>query len=112
DHCTCCNAPSGAAMTSADTPSEGRLTGLDTLAGEIVDERFKGLPPDAAGRTAGALAAERRNLFTGGFTTPVLALSAERTEHNLALMEAYAERHGLAFAPHGKTSMAPQLFER
>ncbi|MFW5416436.1 alanine racemase [Nocardiopsis sp. CNT-189] len=99
-------------MTSADSPSGGRLTGLDTLAGEIVDERFKGLPPDAAGLAAGALAAERRNLFTGGFTTPVLALSAERTEHNLALMESYAERHGLAFAPHGKTSMAPQLFER
>ena len=34
--------------------------------------------------TVGELAAERRNLFTGGFTTPVLALSAERLEHNLA----------------------------
>jgi D-serine deaminase-like pyridoxal phosphate-dependent protein len=42
----------------------------------------------------------------------VLALSAERLEHNLALMEGYAERHGLAFAPHGKTSMAPDLFHR
>lgn len=27
-------------------------------------------------------------------------------------METYATRHGLAFAPHGKTSMAPQLFHR
>lgn len=27
-------------------------------------------------------------------------------------METYSERHGLAFAPHGKTSMAPQLFQR
>lgn len=27
-------------------------------------------------------------------------------------METYAARHGLAFAPHGKTSMAPQLFHR
>lgn len=60
----------------------------------------------------GALAAERRNLFTGGFTTPVLALSAESVEANLALLETYAERHGLAFAPHGKTSMSPQLFAR
>ncbi|NGO72565.1 alanine racemase [Streptomyces boncukensis] len=85
---------------------------LDRLADETVDHRFKGLPPDAAGRTAGALAADRRNLFTGGFTTPVLALSADRLEHNLAVMEAYTERHGLAFAPHGKTSMAPQLFAR
>ncbi|MEU6809278.1 amino acid deaminase [Streptomyces sp. NPDC046831] len=82
------------------------------LAGERVDHRFKGLPPDAHGLTVGELAAERRNLFTGGFTTPVLALSAERLEHNLRLMETYAARHGLAFAPHGKTSMAPQLFQR
>lgn len=60
----------------------------------------------------GELAAQRRNLFTDGFATPVLALSAERLEHNLRLMETYAARHGLAFAPHGKTSMAPQLFRR
>ncbi|WP_413758798.1 amino acid deaminase [Streptomyces sp. MMBL 11-3] len=85
---------------------------LAALADERVDHRFKGLPPDAEGLTVGELAAERRNLFTGGFTTPVLALSAERLEHNLRLMETYAQRHGLAFAPHGKTSMAPQLFQR
>lgn len=85
---------------------------LARLAAERVDHRFKGLPPDADGLTVGELAAQRRNLFTGGFTTPVLALSAERLEHNLALMETYSERHGLSFAPHGKTSMAPQLFWR
>ncbi|MFE7396658.1 alanine racemase [Streptomyces sp. NPDC057557] len=90
---------------AADRPVAG-------LADELVDHRFKALPPDAEGLTVGALAAERRNLFTGGFTTPVLALSAESVEHNLALLETYAERHGLAFAPHGKTSMSPQLFAR
>ena len=85
---------------------------LARLAEERVDHRFKGLPPDAEGLTVGELAAQRRNLFTDGFATPVLALSAERLEHNLALMETYATRHGLAFAPHGKTSMAPQLFRQ
>ncbi|WTG00433.1 amino acid deaminase [Streptomyces sp. NBC_01590] len=90
---------------AADRPVSG-------LADELVDHRFKALPPDAEGLTVGALAAERRSLFTGGFTTPVLALSAESVEHNLALLETYAERHGLAFAPHGKTSMSPQLFAR
>ncbi|WP_369146211.1 alanine racemase [Streptomyces sp. R44] len=82
------------------------------LANERVDHRFKALPPDAEGLTVGELSAQRRNLFTGGYTTPVLALSAESVEHNLRLLETYAERHGLAFAPHGKTSMAPQLFDR
>ncbi|MER7154607.1 amino acid deaminase [Streptomyces lydicus] len=86
--------------------------GLAELADERVDHRFKGLPPDAEGLTVGTLAAERRNLFDGGFTTPVLALSAESVEHNLTLMETYSARHGLAFAPHGKTCMAPQLFAR
>ncbi|MFD7570908.1 alanine racemase [Streptomyces sp. NPDC059810] len=85
---------------------------MPDLANERVDHRFKALPPDAEGLTVGELAAQRRNLFTGGFTTPVLALSADSVEHNLRLLETYAERHGLAFAPHGKTSMAPQLFDR
>ncbi|MGW0334594.1 amino acid deaminase [Streptomyces sp. NPDC003011] len=85
---------------------------LARLAEERVDHRFKGLPPDADGLTVGELAAQRRGLFTDGFTTPVLSLSAERLDHNLRLMETYAARHGLAFAPHGKTTMAPQLFRR
>ncbi|MEU2538697.1 amino acid deaminase [Streptomyces iakyrus] len=93
---------------TADTAAES----LARLAAERVDHRFKGLPPDADGLTVAELAGQRRNLFAGGFATPVLALSAERLEHNLKLMETYAARHGLAFAPHGKTSMAPQLFQR
>ncbi|MEE1741806.1 amino acid deaminase [Streptomyces sp. BE147] len=92
---------------AADRPALHTVSGL---AEERVDHRFKSLPPDADGLSVGALAAERRNLFTGGFTTPVLALSAESVEHNLALLETYAERHGLLFAPHGKTSMSPRLF--
>ncbi|MER5890258.1 amino acid deaminase [Streptomyces sp. NPDC001941] len=93
-------------------PARNATAALEQLADERVDHRFKALPPDAEGLTVRELAAQRRNLFTGGFTTPVLALSAERLEHNLALLEAYAERHGLTFAPHGKTSMSPQLFAR
>ncbi|WP_327285128.1 MULTISPECIES: amino acid deaminase [unclassified Streptomyces] len=87
---------------------------VQALAAEPVDHRFKGLPPDAAslGLTVGALAAERRDLYTGGFTTPVLTLDAEALEHNLTALGTYAARHDLAFAPHGKTCMAPQLFRR
>ncbi|MFG2114175.1 alanine racemase [Streptomyces sp. NPDC048718] len=92
-------------------PRPPKLPKLPDLAGERVDHRFKALPPDAEGLTVGELAAQRRNLFTGGFTTPVLALSAESVAHNLRLLETYTERHGLAFAPHGKTSMAPRLFD-
>ncbi|MEU3958730.1 alanine racemase [Streptomyces buecherae] len=114
------NGAHGSNGTGATTPAADAAAGrlrrvrdaVAPLADERIDHRFKGLPPDADGSTVGALAAERRSLFTGGFTTPVLALSAESLAHNLALMETYAHRHQLAFAPHGKTSMAPRLFER
>ncbi|KJY28911.1 alanine racemase [Streptomyces katrae] len=84
------------------------------LAAEPVDHRFKGLPPDAeaAGLTVGELAAQARDLYDGGFTTPVLTLDADALAHNLTVLGEYAARHHLAFAPHGKTCMAPQLFER
>jgi D-serine deaminase-like pyridoxal phosphate-dependent protein len=85
---------------------------LDKLGEEIVDHRFKGLPPDAAGLSIRRLVVQRRDLYTGGFTTPVLTLSAEAVEHNLTCLERFATRHGLALAPHGKTTMAPQLFHR
>ena len=93
-----------------NAPYTSTLPQVSALAEERVDHRFKGLPPDADGLSLRELAAQRRDLFTGGFTTPVLALSAEALEHNLAALETYTKRHGLAFAPHGKTSMAPQLF--
>ncbi|MFI1097156.1 alanine racemase [Streptomyces sp. NPDC020917] len=86
-----------------------RIAGLDR---EPVGHRFKGMPFDAAGLTVGELAAQQRDLFDGGFATPVLVLSEEALEHNLAALEHFADAHGLSFAPHGKTSMAPQLFAR
>ncbi|MET9695955.1 alanine racemase [Streptomyces sp. NPDC006529] len=100
------HAPAAAARPTADA--------VTRLADEPVDHRFKGLPPDAeaAGLTVGQLAAQRRDLHTGGFTTPVLTLDADALAHNLALLGHYAARHGLSFAPHGKTCMSPQLFER
>jgi len=98
--------------TGSGTGTGTGTEALARLAETRVDHRFKGLPPDADGLTVAELTAQRRNLFTDGFTTPVLALSAERLAHNLRLMETYAARHGLSFAPHGKTTMAPQLFHR
>ncbi|SFL87735.1 alanine racemase [Streptomyces pini] len=94
------------------TGGPGPADPVARLADEVVDHRFKGLPPDAAGLTVGELAAQRRPLFTGGFTTPVLTLAAGALEHNLRQLGAFATRHGLAFAPHGKTSMSPRLFRR
>ncbi|MFB9833680.1 alanine racemase [Actinoallomurus acaciae] len=85
---------------------------LRRLGEERIDWRFKGMPADAAGMTVAELAAERRNLFDGGFHPPLVVLDAAALEHNLTTMRDWCERRGVLLAPHGKTTMAPQLFAR
>jgi D-serine deaminase-like pyridoxal phosphate-dependent protein len=43
---------------------------------------------------------------------PVLVLRRGALEHNLALMAGWCTAQGVSLAPHGKTTMAPQLFAR
>ena len=85
---------------------------LQALGTTVVDWRFKGLPPGRQGSTVAELAAARVNLFEDGFTTPVLTLDADALRHNLELMARWTTAHDLAFAPHGKTPLAPQLYQR
>jgi D-serine deaminase-like pyridoxal phosphate-dependent protein len=84
---------------------------LDALDETDVDWRFKGMPP-ATATTVGAMRAAKLNLFESGFSTPLLTLDSTALAHNLELMASWARRHGLAHAPHGKTPLAPQLFDR
>ena len=41
-----------------------------------------------------------------------MTLDADALEHNLAVMAGFCRAHGVSLAPHGKTTMAPQLFAR
>jgi len=51
-----------------------------------------------------------QSIFAGGFGWPLLVARAGAVERNIATMAAFARRHGLALAPHGKTTMAPTLW--
>lgn len=84
---------------------------LDALGETVVDWRFKGMPM-GSGATVNQLRDAKLDLFEDGFVTPLLTLDSRALDHNLRLMAAWAHRHGLAHAPHGKTPLAPQLFQR
>ena len=43
---------------------------------------------------------------------PVLVLRERAIAHNISLMAAYAAERGVELAPHGKTTMAPQIWRR
>ena len=46
------------------------------------------------------------------FATPLLTLDRSATTHNVALMADWLVERGLEIAPHGKTTMAPQLWKQ
>ncbi|KVE38710.1 amino acid deaminase [Burkholderia sp. TSV86] len=52
------------------------------------------------------------NLLDEDVSLPAAVLYAERIEHNLKWMQAFVAEYGVKLAPHGKTTMAPQLFRR
>lgn len=60
------------------------------------------------GRTVADAAAARLSLT--GFPTPLLTLSAPGLRHNITTMAGWCDERGLDLAPHGKTTMAPQLW--
>jgi D-serine deaminase-like pyridoxal phosphate-dependent protein len=74
-----------------------------------VDWRSKGFWVPDGERTAADYAAARPSLFGGEFTWPVLVLRRAAAETNIATMAEYCRRHGVGFAPHAKTTMAPGL---
>jgi D-serine dehydratase len=52
------------------------------------------------------------NLLNEDVSLPAAVLYADRVEHNLKWMQAFVAEYGVKLAPHGKTTMAPQLFRK
>ncbi|HEV2376773.1 MAG TPA: hypothetical protein VGS19_31930 [Streptosporangiaceae bacterium] len=77
----------------------------------VTDKGFGVLAADGP-VTAAGLAAQRKSLSSLGFTMPLLVLRETALHHNITAMAAYCASAGVRLAPHGKTTMAPQLFAR
>src|SRR5579875_1440978 len=52
------------------------------------------------------------NLLRGDLSLPTAVLYEQRLQHNLDWMQRFITAYGVKLAPHGKTTMAPQLFAR
>ena len=51
------------------------------------------------------------NLLREDLSLPSAVLYRDRLEHNLAWMQRFMDAYKIRLAPHGKTTMAPRLFE-
>lgn len=78
------------------------------LRDERVDWRHKAIPPAHWGRTVAEVLAEAPRLSE--LPTPVLSLDRSAMDHNRDALAGWCAERGLALAPHGKTTMAPQLW--
>jgi D-serine deaminase-like pyridoxal phosphate-dependent protein len=70
----------------------------------------KSIPAAAAGATVSGFLASRPRL--SAFSTPLLVLDSAAMDANVARMASWCAARGLGLAPHGKTTMAPALWER
>jgi D-serine deaminase-like pyridoxal phosphate-dependent protein len=78
--------------------------------GLVLSVRHKSVPPEFWGRAAAEVAAERHPLTD--FSTPLLTFDRAASDHNVSTLMAWAASRGLELAPHGKTTMAPELWRR
>lgn len=78
------------------------------LGNEVLDWRHKSVPPMADGRSVADLVLARTSLAEWG--TPLPTLDRGAIAQNVAVMAKWCSARGLELAPHGKTTMAPELF--
>ena len=55
--------------------------------------------------------ASGRNLFGDHTTLPAAVILGDVLRSNSAIMADYCRRNGVLLAPHGKTTMSPELFD-
>lgn len=70
--------------------------------------KYKAVPAISHGRSAGAYVASGVTL--ADLQTPLLTLDAAAMAANVEHMAAWCEAKGVLLAPHGKTTMAPQMW--
>ncbi len=85
---------------------------LDAVFQEILTPEFKGFPYGAEPLRLDALGHQGWNLLQGDLPLPVAILKESALRNNSAWMRRFTENFGVRIAPHGKTTMAPQLFQQ
>lgn len=85
---------------------------LAALEAEPLAGTLKGLPAVAEGLPLRELGQLRLSLLAGDLPLPAAVLKASALSHNARWMREFTARAGVSLAPHGKTTMAPQLFQR
>jgi D-serine deaminase-like pyridoxal phosphate-dependent protein len=83
---------------------------LASILAEALDPATKGYPLSSPALPISAIGAQRWSLFDGDLPLPLAVIRDSALAHNHAWMRDFTASTGVLLAPHGKTTMAPQIF--
>lgn len=77
----------------------------------ILDRSTKGIPGTSKPFALGDIAKKKWNVLREDMPLPLMVLKRSSLDFNSDLFANYLREHDLSLAPHGKTTMSPQLFD-
>lgn len=84
---------------------------IGSIGTTILDRRTKGIPGTAKPFALADIADQGWNVLREDMPLPLMVLKRSNLDYNTALFENYLKSHDLSLAPHGKTTMSPQIFD-
>lgn len=84
---------------------------LQQLLATEIEQGTKGLPGRAVGITLNNVADQQWNLLNEDLPLPVAVIQQSALQHNARWMQEFQQHNSVLLAPHGKTTMSPQLFD-
>jgi D-serine dehydratase len=88
------------------------MTSLKDIEATVLDGRIKGLPGNVAAFPLGSIGGKGWNLLREDLPLPVAVLRRSAIARNGKWMREFLALSGAVIAPHGKTTMSPQLFQQ
>lgn len=85
---------------------------LQDILDPLLDASQKGFPHQAPPMRRSAIGSQGWNVLRGDLPLPLAVIRRDALAGNLKWMQEFAAGHGVGLAPHGKTTMSPQLFRR
>lgn len=85
---------------------------IGTLPNVIIDSLSKGMPGTLPATPIADIAGKGWNVLRGDLPMPLAVLNWPAVEQNSRYLSAVTARYEVSLCPHGKTTMAPQLFRK
>jgi D-serine dehydratase len=95
-----------------ERPTSGDMDGGMLDPDPQIDGRTKGLPPGCGDLRLSQIGAQAWSLLGEDLPLPAAVLREDALANNSEWMREFVRRTGAQLAPHGKTTLSPQLFAR